>query len=33
MGEAGRALALDQFNLQKQSRKLEDHLLRIAADR
>ncbi len=30
MGEAGRALALDQFNLQKQSLKLEDHLLRIA---
>lgn len=32
MGAAGRALALDQFNLQTQSRKLEDHLLRIAAD-
>lgn len=30
MGEAGRTLALDEFNLQKQSRKLEDHLLRIA---
>lgn len=30
MGDAGRALALDEFNLQKQSRKLEDHLLRIA---
>lgn len=30
MGEAGRAFALDSFNLQKQSRKLEDHLLRIA---
>ncbi len=30
MGEAGRARALDEFNLQKQSRKLEAHLLRIA---
>ena len=30
MGEAGRALALEEFNLKKQSRKLEDHLLRIS---
>ena len=30
MGEAGRAFALESFNLQKQSVKLEDHLLRIA---
>lgn len=30
MGEAGRALAMERFNLQKQSVKLEDHLLRIA---
>lgn len=30
MGDAGRARALEQFNLQTQSRKLEDHLLRIA---
>jgi colanic acid/amylovoran biosynthesis glycosyltransferase len=30
MGDAGRALAMEDFNLQKQSRKLEDHLLRIA---
>ena len=30
MGNAGRARALEQFNLQTQSRKLEDHLLRIA---
>jgi len=31
MGKAGRAFAMESFNLQKQSRKLEDHLLRIAA--
>jgi len=30
MGQAGRAFALESFNLQKQSVKLEDHLLRIA---
>ncbi|MEM9180939.1 MAG: glycosyltransferase [Pseudomonadota bacterium] len=30
MGAAGRALAMDSFNLQTQSRKLESHLLRIA---
>ncbi|MEL8056013.1 MAG: glycosyltransferase, partial [Pseudomonadota bacterium] len=30
MGEAGRAFAMESFNLQKQSVKLEDHLLRIA---
>ncbi len=30
MAEAGRAFALESFNLQKQSKKLEDHLLRIA---
>ena len=30
MGEAGRAFALESFNLQKQSVKLEDHLIRIA---
>jgi len=30
MGEAGRALAQDQFNLQKQSLKLEAHLMRVA---
>ena len=30
MGEAGRALARENFNLQKQSRKLEGHLLAIA---
>lgn len=30
MGQAGLALATEDFNLQKQSRKLEDHLLRIA---
>jgi len=30
MGLAGRALALERFNLQDQSRKLENHLLRIA---
>ncbi|MEO1567740.1 MAG: glycosyltransferase [Pseudomonadota bacterium] len=32
MGEAGRALALDQFNLTKQSKCLEDHLMRIARE-
>ena len=30
MGEAGRAFAMQDFNLQKQSKKLEQHLLRIA---
>ena len=30
MGQAGRTFAMEDFNLQKQSRKLEDHLLRIA---
>ena len=30
MGQAGLARATEHFNLQKQSRKLEDHLLRIA---
>ncbi|MEO0451023.1 MAG: glycosyltransferase [Pseudomonadota bacterium] len=30
MGAAGRALALEDFNLQKQSLKLENHLLRLA---
>lgn len=30
MGEAGRAFAMEGFNLQKQSVKLEDHLLKIA---
>ncbi|MEL7107877.1 MAG: glycosyltransferase [Pseudomonadota bacterium] len=30
MGEAGRALAQERFNLQKQSLKLEAHLLRVA---
>ncbi len=30
MGDAGRALAMESFNLQKQSRKLEAHLMRIA---
>jgi len=30
MGEAGRALAMESFNLQKQSRTLEAHLMRIA---
>ncbi|MEM7329016.1 MAG: glycosyltransferase [Pseudomonadota bacterium] len=30
MGEAGRALAHERFNLQKQSRKLEAHLLSLA---
>ena len=33
MGEAGRAFAMESFNLQKQSVKLEDHLLRIAEGR
>lgn len=33
MGQAGRALALDKFNLQKQSKRLESHLLRIAGCR
>ena len=30
MGEAGRALALERFNLITQSRRLQDHLLRVA---
>lgn len=30
MGDAGRALAMESFNLQKQSRTLEAHLMRIA---
>ncbi|MCR9271021.1 MAG: glycosyltransferase [Hyphomonadaceae bacterium] len=30
MGDAGRALALKDFNLQKQSRKLEDYLVQLA---
>lgn len=30
MGDAGRALAMERFNLQKQSVKLEQHLLKIA---
>ena len=30
MGAAGRALAMERFNLQTQSRKLEAHLMRIA---
>lgn len=30
MGRAGRAFALERFNLQKQSRRLEDHLVSIA---
>ena len=30
MGDAGRALAMESFNLQKQSRALEAHLMRIA---
>lgn len=30
MGDAGRALAMESFNLQKQSRTLEAHLIRIA---
>jgi glycosyltransferase involved in cell wall biosynthesis len=33
MGEAGRALALDRFNLQKLSRRLQDHLLRVAGEK
>ena len=32
MGEAGRALALENFNLQKQSRKLESYLLDLAGE-
>jgi colanic acid/amylovoran biosynthesis glycosyltransferase len=32
MGYAGRDFALESFNLQKQSVKLEDHLLRIAGE-
>mgnify|MGYP000383274403 CR=1 FL=1 len=32
MGEAGRALALESFNLQKQSRKLESYLLDLAGE-
>ncbi len=30
MGEAGRALALERFNLKNQSRRLEDHLIALA---
>lgn len=30
MGEAGQAFAMESFNLQKQSRRLEDHLLALA---
>jgi glycosyltransferase involved in cell wall biosynthesis len=30
MGEAGRALALSRFNLITQSKRLQDHLLRVA---
>lgn len=33
MGQAGRTLALEKFNLQKQSKRLEAHLLRIAGCR
>ena len=33
MGEAGRALALDRFNLQKLSGRLQDHLLRVAGEK
>jgi hypothetical protein len=33
MGEAGRALALDRFNLQKLSRRLQDYLLRVAGEK
>jgi glycosyltransferase involved in cell wall biosynthesis len=32
MGEAGRALALSQFNLATQSRRLQAHLLRVARE-
>ena len=32
MGEAGRAFALTDFNLIKQSKRLQDHLIRIATD-
>ena len=31
MGEAGRALALEAFNLKTQSAKLESHLINLAA--
>jgi glycosyltransferase involved in cell wall biosynthesis len=33
MGEAGRSLALDRFNLQKLSRRLQEHLLRVAREK
>lgn len=33
MGEAGRKLALDRFNLQKLSRRLQDHLLAVAGEK
>ena len=33
MGEAGRALALDRFNLQKLSARLQDHLLAVAGEK
>ena len=32
MGEAGREFAMESFNLQKQSRKLESYLLDLAKD-
>jgi len=32
MGKAGRAFALESFNLVKQSKRLEDHLIRIAEE-
>lgn len=32
MGEAGRQFALESFNLRRQSRLLEDHLLKVARD-
>lgn len=32
MGQKGRALALEDFNLVRQSRRLEDHLLRVASE-
>jgi glycosyltransferase involved in cell wall biosynthesis len=33
MGEAGRTMALDRFNLQKLSRRLQGHLLRVAGEK
>jgi glycosyltransferase involved in cell wall biosynthesis len=32
MGEAGRAFALSDFNLARQSRRLQDHLMRVACE-